>query len=283
MTAPRPATIRILLADGTPEGLRIIEKSNWTGRGFDFKRADWPRVRLRADFAKPGVYVLIGMAEDGGDLVYIGETDELRSRLNLHHGRLDFWTRAIVFTSKDENLNKAGVKFLESRLHGLAAKAKRVDIQSGNVPGLPFLSEADQVEAEGFLEEMLPIYPLLGLNAFETVPAVPTDRPRLRLARGSVTAFGRDTPDGFIVESGSKARLAETKALHTYVRTLRTKLRESGLLRVDGEALQFSADWIASSPSTAAMVVLGSPANGRTEWVDDTGRTLRTLQEEAAK
>lgn len=283
MIAPRPATIRILLADGTPEGLRVIEKSNWTGRGFDFKRADWSRVRERPDFAKPGVYVLLGIAEDGGDIVYIGETDELRSRLNLHHGRLDFWTRAIVFTSKDENLNKAGVKYLEARLHALAATAKRVEVQSGNVPGLPFLSEADQAEAQGFLEEMLPIYPLLGLHAFEVVQPRPRDRPRLRLARGALRAFGRDTADGFIVESGSTVRAAETKALHSYVRALRRKLQESGTLELNGESLRFSTDWISSSPSTAAMVILGRPANGRTEWVDDEGRTLKVLQEMAVE
>lgn len=53
------ATIKIFLADETLHGIRIIEKSNWTGRGFDFARADWSRARSREDFARPGVYVLI--------------------------------------------------------------------------------------------------------------------------------------------------------------------------------------------------------------------------------
>lgn len=77
-------TIRTFLADGTPLGLRITEKSNWTGRGFDFARTDWPRARVRDDFGKPGVYVLIGIQGDGNPRVYIGEAGELRSRINQH-------------------------------------------------------------------------------------------------------------------------------------------------------------------------------------------------------
>src|SRR4051794_3778978 len=95
------ATIRIFLADGTPLGLRILEKSNWTGRGFDFARIEWTRVRTRDDFSKPGVYVLTGVQDDGNMRVYIGEADELRTRINQHFsgpGAKDFWTRAVAFT-----------------------------------------------------------------------------------------------------------------------------------------------------------------------------------------
>lgn len=284
-TAPRPTNIRIFLADGTPEGLRIIEKSNWTGRGFDFARADWTKVRGRADFSRPGVYVLVGPANDGGTVVYIGEADELRSRLNMHHAGLDFWTRAIAFASKDENLNKAGVKYLESRLVALATSAKRAQIRNGNVPSAPFLSEVDQAEAEGFLDEMLPIYPLLGVTAFEIVVAKPgaADTPRLQLQGPEAHAFGRDTAEGFIVESGSQARPTETNSLPGYVRTLRKKLVADAILVPSGPNLELKEDWIFSSPSTAAMAMLGRPANGRTEWSDEVGRSLKAIQEEAAR
>ena len=35
---PRPSSIRIFLAEGSPAGLRIVEKSNWIGRGVVFPR-----------------------------------------------------------------------------------------------------------------------------------------------------------------------------------------------------------------------------------------------------
>lgn len=281
---PRPATIRIFLADGTPDGLRIIEKSLWTGRGFDFARAEWTKVRSREDFSKPGVYVLTGPADDGTTLVYVGEADELRSRLNLHHGTVDFWTRAIAFVSKDENLNKAGVKYLESRLVALATEAKRATLKNGNVPNAPFMSEADRAEAEGFLEEMLPIYPLVGVSAFEVVQVADIDSAslRLHLDRAGIIAYGRDTAEGFVVEAASAARGGETKGLHQYVRTLRSKLVADGVLVPSGSQLRFASDYVFGSPSTAAAVIVGSPANGRTEWADDQGRTLKAIQEQAA-
>jgi len=39
-----------------------------------------------------------------------------------------------------------------------------------------------------------------------------------------------------------------------------------------------SQDYVFTSPSTAAAVVLGRSANGRIEWKDARGRTLKELQ-----
>lgn len=38
-------------------------------------------------------------------------------RLNQQLNQKEFWNEAIVFISKDENLNKAHTKYLENRLH----------------------------------------------------------------------------------------------------------------------------------------------------------------------
>jgi hypothetical protein len=75
------ATFKLFLVDGTPLGPRVIDKSNWTGRGFDFARPDWPGVRARDDFREPGVYVLTELGDDGQPRVYVGEADELRAIL----------------------------------------------------------------------------------------------------------------------------------------------------------------------------------------------------------
>jgi hypothetical protein len=226
----------------------------------------------------------MGPDDSAGVAIYVGEADELRSRLNMHHASLDFWTRAITFVSKDENLNKAGVKYLESKLVALAADAKRATLRNGNTPGTPYLSEADEADAAGFLEEMLPVYPLLGLTAFEVVVAVGLvqDSPRLVLSGPRAQAAGRDTSEGFVVESGSAARPSETASLPSFVRTIRAQMLAGGILVPDGDRLRLTRDWVFSSPSTAAMTFLGRPANGRTEWSDELGRTLKAIQEESA-
>lgn len=68
-------TIRIFLADGKPTGLRVLEKSNWTGRGLDFARAEWPTVRARAEFDRPGVYLLTGPTDWVAALLEDGRID----------------------------------------------------------------------------------------------------------------------------------------------------------------------------------------------------------------
>jgi hypothetical protein len=280
------STIRIFLADGTPLGIRIVEKSNWTGRGIDFARADWLRARTRDDFARPGVYVLTGVGDDGLARVYIGEADVLLTRINQHFsgpGAKEFWTRAIAFMSKDENLNKAHVRYLEARLVALAQAAKRAKIENVAVPSAPSLSEYDRAEAEAFLDEMLVVYPLLGVDAFVPPPTAPApSQPVLYLKGRGITAQGRDTAEGFVVHEGSIASKGEVPSLHEYVRALRKTLIGNGVMAPDALGYRVSQDYTFNSPSTAAAVLLGRSSNGRMDWRDAKGVPLKTLQEAAA-
>ena len=279
------ATIKLFLVDGTPLGPRVIEKSNWTGRAFDFARPDWPAVRARDDFAKPGVYVLTGLGDDGQPRVYIGEADELRARINQHFagpGTKEFWTRAVAFVSKDENLNKAHVRFLESRLVAMGSAAKRAKLENATTPAAPALSEYDRSEAETFLGEMLVIYPLLGIDAFAPPPKQDDSAAVLRVAGRGIVATGRDAAEGFVVYAGSQAAKNETGGLNDYIRKLRAVLIGSGVLVDDGQVLRVSQDYTFASPSTAAGTMLGRTANGRTEWKDGSGRSLKAIQDAAA-
>ena len=107
--------------DGSPSGLWLVEKSNWTGLALMWPRAIHATVRRRPELDRPGVYVLVGPSENSAkQRVYLGEADVLRKRLDQHHAGKDFWTRAIAFTTKDGSLNKAHAKYLESRLVELA-------------------------------------------------------------------------------------------------------------------------------------------------------------------
>ena len=155
MTIETPAigtSIRIFLVDGDPEGFRIVEKSNWSGQAVVVSRAQYPSVRSRKEFDAPGVYALLAPAGEEGakPRIYLGEADALRPRLDQHAKSKDFWTRLIAFTSKDLNLNKAHIRYLESRLVGLAHLAKTWSVENGNVPQPSNLSEPDVADAEGF-------------------------------------------------------------------------------------------------------------------------------------
>jgi hypothetical protein len=281
----KPTSIRIFLADGTPEGLRLVERSNWTGRALMTSRAQYPEVRGRSEFDRPGVYLLRGPAEGQSfdSRVYIGEADVARHRIDSHMRERDFWTTLILFTSKDANLNKAHVRYLEARLVELARSAKRAEVDNSNNPALPALSEVDIAEADSFLDDMLLIYPVLGVTAFDRVRKAEQGQPRLYLTGAETKAEGRETPEGFVVYQGSLGRVESVPSIRYYKKVI--ELRESfvgeGLFVVEGRSMRLTQDYLFASPSTAAAVLLGRSANGRIEWKDKAGRTLKELQEAA--
>lgn len=282
---PLGTSIRIFLANGAADGVWVVEKSNWTGKALMAPRTRYKELRARPDLDGPGVYLLIGPTESGvpTDRVYIGETDDLAGRLDHHNRTKDFWNRAIVFTSKDANLNKAHIRYLEGRLIGLGKLANRAELENGNVGSVQRLSEPDTAEAEAFLTEMLLIYPVLGVQVFEKAAEQPSSSGMLHLAGKGTKARGNEAPDGFVVHAGSLARLDMVPSIHAYGAQLRAGLIEKGRLVPDGAHLLLTEDYVFSSPSTAAMVMLGRTANGRIEWRSADGKSLKELQTERAE
>lgn len=279
----KPFSIKLFLPDGDPDGIRIVEKTNWNGTGIVIPRPLFSEGKKRKDLERTGVYVLIGPAEESGlPRVYVGEGDPIRSRLDQHATKKDFWTSCIAFTSKDENLNKAHVQYLEARLVKLASEAKRCVLENSNIPALPSMSEADSADAEGFLDEMLLCLPVLGLGMFSKASPVDSLKRVLYLRGKGIEAKGIDTPEGFIVRSGSTAANAEVPSCHAYLKEIRSALLKNGVLKVSGNQFMFSQDYLFASPSTAGGVVLGRSTNGRTEWKTQEGKTLKELQEAEA-
>lgn len=283
MTARQPYSIKIFLPGGDPDGLRTIEKSNWSGSGLVAPRSLFSEAKQRKEFTRTGVYVLLGPPEESGlPRVYIGEGDPIRPRLEHHAAKKDFWTSCIAFTSKDENLNKAHVQYLEARLAALAMQVKRSVLDNANVPQLPTLSEADAADAEGFLAEMMLCFPVLGVGVFSAAALDHKKRAELFLKAKAVEARGVETPQGFMVRSGSLAVKTEVPSCHAYLKELRGALVDNGVLKKSGEGYAFTQDYLFSSPSTAAGVVLGRSANGRIEWTARDGKTLKAIQDAQA-
>lgn len=276
-------SVRIFIPSGEPEGLRIVEKSNWTGQGLVFPRSLFAEARQRPELKRTGVYVLWGPSQSGQlPRVYVGEGDGVLSRLDQHAKSKDFWTHAVVFTSKDQNLNKAHAQYLEARLVTLAADAKRCELDNGNLPQLPSLAEADATDADGFLADLLLCLPVVGVNLFERAKVTAGKGRDLRLKAKGIEARGIDSPEGFVVRAGATAVKMEVPSIHAYLGELRRVLLEKGVLTEFGNMYRLAQDYTFNSPSTAAGVLLGRSSNGRVEWKDTKGRSLKELQEQDA-
>ncbi len=277
---PLGTSIRIFLVDGQADGVWVVEKSNWTGKALMAPRTRYGDLRSRPDLDRPGIYLLVGPAESGllATRIYIGETENLPGRLDIHNKNKDFWSRAIVFTSKDSNLNKAHIRYVEARLIGLAKAANRAEIDNGNDPSFPPMSEADTAEAEAFLAEMLLIYPVLGVQVFQKAEEQPSTSVRLHLAGAQAKAEGAETSEGFVVYAGALARAEAVPSLGYYGTQIREEMVRQELLAAEGHSLRLTQDHFFNSPSMAAMIFLGRQANGRIEWKTATGCTLKDIQ-----
>lgn len=274
-------TIKIFLIDGDPNGRMSCELSNWTGKAYKIPRIKIKDCTDRDDLVSTGVYLLFGKDEEGKDLVYIGEAETILKRLNQHLNQKDFWNETIVFISKDENLNKAHIKYLENRLHDIAKNANRYKVENFITPTQSSISEPDQAEMEEFLENIKMLVNTLGHKVFEEKrdfrPKQKKETFFIKAARGA-DAEGEPTSDGFVVFKGSKAAGSTVPSMTSNFLNLRQKLIDEKAIVENGNSYEFVEDYIFSSPSTAAAMVMGRNANGLTEWKLYSGITLKEYE-----
>jgi hypothetical protein len=288
MSAQKPFSLRIFVADGDPDGLRTVERSNWNGKALIFPHALYTQVRSRPEFEQPGVYLLLGPRTDGpGERIYVGEGDPLKPRFDDHFANKDFWNRAVFFVAGPGQLNKAHVQFLEAQLVSRAKAAKLMPLENGNNPTEPTLSEADRADMEVFLHHILGMLPVLSIHAFEqSTPSTADGKfPLLNCHARGADATGQETPQGFVIHAGSLAVADEAPSLKQhfpYITKLRADLVTSGVLVSENGKLRFTQDYTFSSPSLASSVVSGGSSNGRSDWKDNSGKTLKQLQEAQA-
>jgi hypothetical protein len=265
------ATIKLFLVSGEPKRLRTAELSNWTGKAVAGPRSEFESVLSREESQKSGVYFLAGNdPESGKPAVYIGEAECVRDRLKSQLDK-DFWNQVVFFTSKDENLTKAHIRYLEGRIIDQAKHAARAIVQNGQSSGAR-LPESDREDMEIFLEKIHQLLPVLGVEVL-----VPVTAPA---AAKGLKATGHLTPNGFVVLAGSQAVLTERPSSQKYPWPLnmRQRLKEEGILAAKADHLVFNRDAEFSSPSAAAAVIHGGHANGLIAWKNKHGKTLKELE-----
>lgn len=280
--------LNLFLVDGTPGGLLTAEVGGWTGHITAAPRTRMGELLKREEATRTGVYILLGEDPDAPESIraYIGEGDEIRTRLKTHalpqeKGGKDFWQRAILMTSKDANLTKAHVLYLESRLIGLAKRAQRSAVENSQAPDRSQrLPEADIAVMEAYLAELEIVLPTLGVNIFRQplaqsrrLPLQETQQEGiaakfyLRHGRSGRTAHAQEHDGQFTVLKGSQAAKRWSSVHHGY-RQLHEDLLKDGTLKPHPteDYSVFTRDRVMSSVSAAGAIVNGRATNGRTEW-----------------
>ena len=274
----KAATIKIFLVHGSPTGLRTAELSNWSGKAVAAPRNELSSLLKREELSSPGIYLLTGVdPETGEKAIYIGEAEDVSNRLKNHSSK-DFWNAATIFVSKDENLTKSHIRYIEGKLITLAIESSSSMVVNSASSGSK-LPESDAAEMDIFLEKCLQLLPVLGVTDFNNpIESVQKEEDLLFCKIKGIEAKGKRSSGGFTVYKESQAVL-EHRPSAKRIRSKREELIEKGILEPKGNTLIFTKDFEFSSPSLAAAIVRGGNSNGLTSWKNSGGKKLKEIEE----
>lgn len=297
-------SIRIYLKDGNVTGIKLAEVVNWTIHGVSCPRNKVSDLSFDEQNKKPGVYFLLGIDDQTNKpKVYIGEAENVYKRLQKHVSEKDFWNDVIFFTSKDENLTKSHVKYLESRLLEVAIDADRYVVDNPNSSNASALPLPDQDAMEEFILNIKLLIGVLGHKLLERVTSpttVVTDvqltattenyqvvntsgNLELFLSSKGLKASALQTNEGLVVLEGSDVAESITKNLQNGYKDLREDLISNNIIKSENDKLTFVKNHLFSSPSAAAAIIVGYSINGRNTWKNAQGKTLKDIEKEKIK
>ncbi|MCD8133804.1 MAG: GIY-YIG nuclease family protein [Clostridiales bacterium] len=294
----RGKSINLFLMDGEANGRIKCTLANWTGIAYKIPRTELDKCKERDDLKQSGVYFLFGTSDETGQgVVYIGQAgarkngEGILNRLQEHkrNPEKDYWTEAIVFTTSNNSFGPTEISYLENRFCNLALEANRYVVKNSNDPSPGNITEEKESEMEEFIDYSKVIMGTLGHKLFEPIvnrhadenPVKEVPKPelvRLHLERtikqiGKVEADGSQTAEGFVVFSGSHISPQDDDTIPAVIKERRKKapVDENGILQ---------QDLLFSSPSYAAMFVIGKSENGLTRWKTSDGQTLKSIENE---
>ncbi len=267
-------SLELFFIDGRPDGMLTAEVFNWTGHVLRFNRTQLREGLSRKETGYTGVYILLGQS-DGKSLAYVGEAEDMRERIKDHATKKEWWDSVVMITTSANNLHKAHVKYLESRLVEIGRGISPDAFENANQPPRSSLSEAAVSNMESFLDTLLMVLPAIRIDTFldkkrtpelePTKTAAPETHFEFALPRNGITAQAILKNGELIVLKGSRARLTWVGVEISYT-SLHNELVAKGIILAQGDVGVFTEDYAFSSPSAAAAVVAGRSANGRISW-----------------
>ncbi len=285
--------IQLYLMDGDASGRIKCSLANWTGVAYKIPRIELDKCKDREDLKQSGVYFLFGKSDETEkEVVYIGQAgarkngEGILNRLMEHkrNPEKDYWTEAVVFTTSNNSLGPTEISYLENRFCNLAIEANRYEVKNGNDPNHGNITEEKESEMEEFIDYAKVIMGTLGHKVFEPVkkPAVQKsdntantvsdEIVNLHLERtiknvGKVEANGSQTSEGFVVFKNSHIATVDDDTIPDVIKERRknASVDEQGILQ---------EDMLFTSPSYAAMFVIGKSAKATPHNSEDAGAIL---------
>ena len=302
---PSAKTIQIYLPKGNPRGLRLAEMTTRTVRLIEI-----PRIHIDDFFVMPeanqvGLYFLVGDTDSiDKPLLYIGQTGDLKRRLNQHHEK-DFWTRAFVMLSTNNSMTQTHALYMEHKAIATAIEVGRYEIKNGNTGNRPHTPDPLKADCEELFYTLDVLLSTLGQPIFETlsinesrkdtvepkvianndadiktivnieIPIIEPTPPLFYYKVKDSDAQGYYDDDGFVILAGSLIRKAQSTSAPPFVTRLKESLLSNGkLIAVNDKSYKLTENQLFKTPSGASALVAGRSTNGWIKWKNAEGKTL---------
>lgn len=294
--AKRSKNINMFLMDGEVTGKIKCTLSNWTGVIYKIPRIQLGDLKSRDEMKQSGIYFLFGRDEDKQkDVTYIGQATTrkngegvlLRIQEHTRDTHADYFNDVIILTTQNNSFGPTEISYLENKFTQLAKEAGRYIVKNGNDPNPGNVTEEKESELDEIVENTLMIIGTLGYRVFvpmtKEVSQDLTDnhstylylKRKTKKSNKVIEATYERTTEGFVVLEGSQVEIKDSPYLPASLKEMRQNLIASRIIQ-DGVLKEKQ---LFSSPSYAAAFLLGMQTNGRTDWKNQDGRTLKELEE----
>ena len=286
----------MFLMDGEVTGKIKCTLSNWTGVIYKIPRIQLGDLKSRDEMKQSGIYFLFGRDEDKQkDVTYIGQATTrkngegvlLRIQEHTRDTHADYFNDVIILTTQNNSFGPTEISYLENKFTQLAKEAGRYIVKNSNNPNPGNVTEEKESELDEIVENTLMIIGTLGYRVFvpmtKKVSQDLTDnhstylylKRKTKKSNKVIEATCERTTEGFVVLEGSQVEIKDSPYLPASLKEMRQNLIASRVIQ-DGVLKEKQ---LFSSPSYAAAFLLGMQTNGRTDWKNRDGRTLKELEE----
>ena len=292
----RSKNINMFLMDGEVTGKIKCTLSNWTGVIYKIPRIQLADLKSRDEMKQSGIYFLFGRDEDKQkNVTYIGQATNrkngegvlLRVQEHTRDSHADYFNDVIILTTQNNSFGPTEISYLENKFTQLAKESGRYIVKNGNEPNPGNVTEEKQSELDEVVENVLMIVGTLGYRVFIPMTTNVDQQARneveqylylkrkMKKSDQVIEAKCERTTEGFVVLEGSLVEMIDSPAIPTSLKELRKELIKANVIK--GGILQEKQ--LFSSPSYAVAFVLGMNTNGRMDWKDKDGKTLKELEE----
>ncbi len=271
--------------------LKTAELSNWVGKAYIGERKHSLIIKKLEELNNTtGIYLLLSNSEEDTTL-YIGEADDVASRVHQHYSNKEktWWEQFVIFISKDANLTKSHVRYLEKELYLLAKEnLTTINLDNDSTPPGSNLPNSDISDMSIFLQNIIFVLNNLGIIDFTSITTEKAEVSKvnenifyLNLSKSNLKSYLTIDENGYKLLKGSYLELEVKESFKNSSKKLRNKLIENKLIIPDEKGVYIAIEDIYfKSPSAAAAIVRGRAANGQKEWKLPNGKTLYEFESE---